>query len=290
MLTSIRDLNGNCLTYTYNKYGQVLTGNDSKGTCYFTNTYDECGRVATQKDGMLGSVASTFTYESNGKRITTDRNGNQSVRMFDSNGLLTSYTDENGNTKTYSYDNRYNVIKETDAQGNFISKTYNSFNKPTVITDKNGNKTYLAYDAKGNVIKIRYPEIGGVVPEETFVYNTRNQLTQHTDLRGTVTVYTYDANSMPASKKVGSKNAEQYSYQNGLLVSQTDSVGNTVQYGHNAIGQITSMTDAANIATSDILGLKDAAYAVFTSVTQGILAAGASVYVNQIIVQSKKEE
>ena len=44
------------------------------------------------------------------------------------------------------------------------------------------------------------------------------------------------------------------------------------------------------IATSDILGLKDAAYAVFTSVTQGILAAGASVYVNQIIVQSKKEE
>ena len=43
-------------------------------------------------------------------------------------------------------------------------------------------------------------------------------------------------------------------------------------------------------ATSDIFGIKDAAYAVFTSVTQGILAAGASVYANQLIVQTKKEE
>ncbi len=39
-------------------------------------------------------------------------------------------------------------------------------------------------------------------------------------------------------------------------------------------------------ATSDIFGIKDAAYAVFTSVTQGILAAGASVYANQLIVQT----
>lgn len=43
-------------------------------------------------------------------------------------------------------------------------------------------------------------------------------------------------------------------------------------------------------ATSDIFGIKDAAYAVFTSVTQGILAAGASVYANQLIVQTKKEK
>ena len=39
-------------------------------------------------------------------------------------------------------------------------------------------------------------------------------------------------------------------------------------------------------ATSDIFGIKDAAYAVFTSVTQGILAAGASVYANQLIGQT----
>ena len=44
------------------------------------------------------------------------------------------------------------------------------------------------------------------------------------------------------------------------------------------------------IATSDISTLKDVAYAIFVSVTQGILSAGASVYINQIYIQSKKKE
>ena len=44
------------------------------------------------------------------------------------------------------------------------------------------------------------------------------------------------------------------------------------------------------IATSNISTLKDIAYAFFISVTQGILSAGASVYVNQLYVQSKKKD
>ena len=44
------------------------------------------------------------------------------------------------------------------------------------------------------------------------------------------------------------------------------------------------------IATSDISTLKDVAYALFISVTQGILSAGSSVYVNQLYVQSKKKD
>lgn len=44
------------------------------------------------------------------------------------------------------------------------------------------------------------------------------------------------------------------------------------------------------IATSDISTLKDVALALFISITQGILSAGASVYVNQLYVQSKKKD
>ena len=44
------------------------------------------------------------------------------------------------------------------------------------------------------------------------------------------------------------------------------------------------------IATSDILTIKDVAYALFVSVTQGILSAGSSVYINQLYVQSKKKK
>ena len=248
-LTGICDLDGNRLAYTYDEAGRIKTGTDSGGVCYFSNAYDEFGRVISQRDGIAGSRPTLFSYESGGRRVITDRNGKQSVRVFDGNGLLVSHTDENGNTKTYAYDGRYNVIRETDAKGNSVVKTYNAFHKPTEIVDKNGNKTEITYDSAGNVTRIRYPETGGVRPEEIFVYNARNQLTQHTDLRGTVTVYTYDAAAMPASKKVGSRNAVQYSYQNGLLVSQTDAMGNTTQYGHNAAGQVTSKTDAENHVT-----------------------------------------
>lgn len=42
------------------------------------------------------------------------------------------------------------------------------------------------------------------------------------------------------------------------------------------------------IATSDILTVKNAASAIFTAVTQGVLCAGASVYINQIYRQIEK--
>ena len=58
-----------------------------------------------------------------------------------------------------------------------------------------------------------------------------------------------------------------------------------------ALGGIAIVLSAAwVIATSDISTLKDVAYALFISVTQGILSAGASVYVNQLYVQSKKKD
>ena len=44
------------------------------------------------------------------------------------------------------------------------------------------------------------------------------------------------------------------------------------------------------IATVDISGVQEAASAIFTAVTQGVLVAGASVYANQLYIQAKKEE
>lgn len=43
-------------------------------------------------------------------------------------------------------------------------------------------------------------------------------------------------------------------------------------------------------STSDINGGKELALAFFTSITQGVLTAGTSVYANQLYIQAKKEE
>ena len=43
-------------------------------------------------------------------------------------------------------------------------------------------------------------------------------------------------------------------------------------------------------STSDFVDWQDVLYALFTSFTQGILTAGASVYVNQLYIQSKRDK
>lgn len=43
------------------------------------------------------------------------------------------------------------------------------------------------------------------------------------------------------------------------------------------------------IATGDISNVTEAAAALFTAITQGVLVAGSSVYANQLYVQAKKE-
>lgn len=44
------------------------------------------------------------------------------------------------------------------------------------------------------------------------------------------------------------------------------------------------------LATSDLNTAANIMLAVFTAITQGVLIAGASVYVNQLVVQTQKDE
>lgn len=245
LLVKITDVNGNSLSFTYDSVGRVLTGTDDTGVCYFTNTYDIKGRVCEQRDGV-GSSPTLLTYVYDGTRILTDRNGAKITRVFNSDGLLTRYTDGNGNMKTYTYDEYCNIIKETDENGNFVLTEYNEFNKPAVITDKNGNVTRYTYDDRANLIRVLYAS--GV--EETFHYNEKNQIICHKDQRGTVITYAYDASGMPAAKKIGDRTAIQYVYENGLLMRETDAMGNTVTYEYNTIGQAIAKTDAAGNRTT----------------------------------------
>lgn len=43
-------------------------------------------------------------------------------------------------------------------------------------------------------------------------------------------------------------------------------------------------------ASESIIGSQAVATALFTAITQGILVAGASVYINQLVKQTKKED
>ena len=58
---------------------------------------------------------SLFEYGEDSVRTTTNRNGDVSTRIFNENGLLTKYIDENGSEKIYSYD-ASNITEEIDGR------------------------------------------------------------------------------------------------------------------------------------------------------------------------------
>ena len=248
-LTTITDVNGNTLNYTYYEDSKLIkNGTDSRNICYFTNIYDDFGRIKEQKDAL--NNVTRFSY-SGRERVVTSRNGKETKYTLNDNGGIETIKDANGFSTFYFYDDYFNVVAEVDAKNKEILTEYNNFNKPTKITDKNKKETCFSYDDKGNVISITYPTVNGVCPTESFTYNARNQITSHTDLRGTTTVYTYDENSgMPTSKKIGSRRAVEYCYQNGLLVCQTDARGYMTRYEYNTLGQLIKKIDANNKETT----------------------------------------
>ncbi len=244
-ITSITDVNGNILFYTYDENGRIKTGTDHNNVRYFEDTYDDQGRIICQYDGVVGSRPTLFSYGPNGQVTVTNREGVQSTRVFNEDHQLISLTDENGNTTTYAYDDQLNLISETDALGNTITTTYNSMNKPLTQTDKLGNVISWAYDSKGNVISITFP--GGA--DVTFSYNNKNLIAEQTDLRRVVTTYTYDDNAQLICKLVGDREST-YTYENGLLKTETDPLGNTMTYTYNDMGQPISVTDASGDSTT----------------------------------------
>ena len=244
-ITSITDVNGNILFYTYDENGRIKTGTDHNNVRYFEDTYDDEGRVICQYDGVVGSRPTLFSYGSDGQVTVTNREGVQSTRVFNEDHQLISLTDENGNITTFAYDDQLNLISETDALGNTITTTYNSMNKPLTKTDKLGNVTTWTYDSRGNITSITYPDDSVV----TFTFNDKNLPVEQTDLRGTVTSYTYDENAQLISVQVGDRTST-YTYENGLLKTETDPVGNTTTYTYNDKGQPISVTDADDHSTT----------------------------------------
>jgi RHS repeat-associated protein len=244
-LISAKDLMGAVTTFTYDVMGNMLTRTDALGNI----TRFECdtrNRLAKITDA-LGSVTS-FTYDANGNRITeTDPNGNattyqfsylgQPVKATDAMGNITTYayggtgcsscgggvdkltsiTDAKGNTTTYQYDSLGRLLNETDPLGRITSYSYDAGGNLTARTDANGNTIKYTYDSLGRLLKKTYPDN----TTESFTYDAGgNVLTAgNQNISNTMT---YDAANR--------------------LTAVSDSLGRTINYQYDILGNRTQMT------------------------------------------------
>ncbi|MFZ6682213.1 RHS repeat-associated core domain-containing protein [Undibacterium sp. Tian12W] len=215
-ITSIKDPNGNTLTYSDSGVTH------SNGTAA-TFTRDASHRITAITDPAGKQIR--YAYNATGDLISvTDRNGAVSKMTYDANHSLISYTDPNGKLAArFEYDQSGRLIASYDANGKAVQMQHDIDNNQQTVTDRRGNKTTYTYDSNGNVTK---------------VVNALNQ----------ATTYTYDANGNQASVTNAANETTKTTFdpQTYKQLSETDPLNKTTtwDYDTNTRTKLKTSTDA----------------------------------------------
>jgi RHS repeat-associated protein len=209
-ITEITDLNGNSRSYTYNATGDL---------------------VAVNKAGIVSPV--TYTYNNDHFLLQqTDPRGNSTSATYFPDGRLQSSTDPLGNVTQYSYDQTTNTVTTTYPDGGVMVQTNNAFGNPLSITDPLNRTSTFAYDANQNVLAM-------------------------TNALGKTTTFTYDGNGNVTSVKDPLGNTITKTYdQFGRMTQMTDPLGNVTQIQHDNRGNALALSDSLGVMKSETVDSK----------------------------------
>jgi RHS repeat-associated protein len=254
-------------TLTYdNIAGRTLT--DSIGhTSQIFRWVD--GDVARTVDA-LGRVA-TAHYDSAGRFLgATDASGLSAKFSFDSEGLLSglrssdrsqvsfdlgtdairrvhSFTDQGGDTSTFDYDLKGNLLASTLPDGSATHFEYDAAGRVTASTDANGDRTVYTYDAHGLVTRRDLADGS----HADFTYDAHRNLLTATDPAG-ATTFTYDAADRITSVAYPNGKSVAITYNAaGQRTTVSDQTGYTVRYAYDALGRLDTVRDTNNALLVD---------------------------------------
>jgi YD repeat-containing protein len=241
LLEKHTDKNGHTTTYQYDEQGNK-TSEEIAGTTVeykFGGIQTLAGQANNALLGKtLGNTVVAYGY--NGNCTTPESQSFPEVkRIFDENCQVVTELDGEGNTKTFSYDDKSRLIKVTKKgiNGERFNKTINwskTYTKSSE-TDFNGHTTRYAYNHLGQVIK----QINPKGDDHIFVRDKLGQVTSETDFIGRTKTYEYDAigNQTQVSYQGHTKTFE-YDVNNNRT-SATDWLGRQVTYTYNTVNQLT---------------------------------------------------
>ena len=176
------------LSYTTTSGKAISSITDGAGRTYqFSYTNGLLNRIAYRGTGNVDLSSVTFGYSNNRLTSVTDQDGSSSTYSYNSDGLLTSAQDIDGYKLTYSYNSvdaswqpyRVVSVEESDGstQGGELQFTYS--HNQTILTDHNESKQILQFNDFGNLICTQDDE--GKAQFAQYAFNTDSEKASSTD-------------------------------------------------------------------------------------------------------------
>lgn len=261
------------LTYNSGASSWTWTDGDSQVTESYA-AYGSLWRITQQAD-TSGNVLS-FSYTGANLALVTTANGEYVQYSWSGNNItqiVTGYTDYSTSTaKTltrtrYGYDsyNRLTTVTTdlspednsvTDGKTYVVTYGYQGTTKlVNSITETDGTSLVIGYDGSNRVTSLTQTVVSGVTRLTTITYNAG--ATQITDPLNQVTTLNYDANGAltgivaPPAYTGATAQTVSFGYNgNGDLTSVTDALGHTTTYTYDANGnQLTATDRLGNVVT-----------------------------------------
>ncbi|WP_249070105.1 RHS repeat domain-containing protein [Argonema antarcticum] len=262
--------------YTYNQYGQPTSVVLPTGA-FMKMEYDRFGNMLSMKDGK-GSVIQSFTYYTNGLvKTETDTTGTKSY-FYDNFGNVTKSIDPDGKATTMEYFADGKLKKMVEDQGTTDTAddetstfTYDKLGREKRADYGNGIWVEYGYGVESDWSTLTAPTIGTiqrkftddgklkgwVTPDggtPTFLYDSSGRLWRETDATGKVTTeYGYDdAGRVTTIKDVPTGAITRKKYDAGNRpIEEVDPLGGYTKYTyHPQNGKVVTMERGKYITNS----------------------------------------
>ncbi|MGI0115379.1 RHS repeat domain-containing protein [Zooshikella sp. RANM57] len=251
LLLSRSNENGVKTTYTYDEHGNILTEKVSGQQDHpaKVNTYVLLGegsaegtiknRPATQQD-REGRMT-RFAYDERGNLLkVTHPDTTTETFTYASNGDRLTATNQRGHTTRFAYDEYGYLASTTDALGGITRQQWNvrglKLQEQNARTDVLGLTRYR-YDGLGRLIR----RIDALRNERTYAYDDNGNKLQEMDELGRVSEWDYDSlNRVIEQRKTlaGEVLRQQQTYDaNGNVLSSTDWLGQITEYAYDEVNR-----------------------------------------------------
>jgi RHS repeat-associated protein len=192
-LTLATSPSGATVSYDYDELDSLLSKTYSSADAQVSFVYDEGGRRKEMSDE---TGTSTYTYDAAG-RLTgyTNGDGRTLSYVWDDFGRISEVLYDDGQSISYSYDGAGRLIGVDDSLSGQVAYTYDAVGNLSSATRPLGICTTYAYDKDDRLILLTNTQSGRVLSRFEYTYDGANRIaTEDATLQGErlQSGYTYD--------------------------------------------------------------------------------------------------